>query len=276
MTWEWRAISGPVLTAMVAFAIFFVDRRLVAIPDAASFYVAAVAISAAIGGTVAGLAGATVVIASTAQQLSLSGAPLLIGDNLVRLTAICVAALATAWAVGQLRSKWLNTLDRERSRRSELRRLSGALDEIDIGIVLLDADTRARFINRAFCHMFKLDTKQAASKLPFVALMYHGRDNFAYEMPEDELNLYISQRIAQVRRGDPTPVDIKLSSGEILRFRCTAMPDGGRMLTYVPITDLIRHSDNPTDRDRLLAQRTGHNTADQIAQQIANTLRAAE
>jgi hypothetical protein len=33
----------------------------------------------------------------------------------------------------------------------------------------------------------------------------------------------------------------------VLRFSCTALPDGGRMLSYTPITDLIRHADDPAN-----------------------------
>ena len=58
-------------------------------------------------------------------------------------------------------------------------RLSAALDQVDIGIVLLDSDTRAEFINRAFRDYFSLSDEQADSKPPFIALMYHGRDTGA-------------------------------------------------------------------------------------------------
>ena len=63
---------------------------------------------------------------------------------------------------------------------------------------------------------------------------------------------------------------------QVLRFRCVAMPDGGRMLTYMPITDLIRRTDDPADTETLLAQRAGHGGADWIAHPAAAALRAAE
>ena len=46
-----------------------------------------------------------------------------------------------------------------------------------------------------------------------------------------------------VRIGDATPINIKLTNGEVLRFSCAALPDGGRMLSYTPVTDLVRHTD---------------------------------
>jgi hypothetical protein len=35
----------------------------------------------------------------------------------------------------------------------------------------------------------------------------------------------------------------------VLRFSCTALPDGGRMLSYTPVTDLVRHTDDPAGAD---------------------------
>ncbi len=76
----------------------------------------------------------------------------------------------------------------QRRHHATAERLSAALDRVDIGIVLLDSDTRAEFINRAFRDYFSLPDAKADSKPPFIALMYHGRDTGAYEMPEEELS----------------------------------------------------------------------------------------
>ena len=45
-------------------------------------------------------------------------------------------------------------------------RLAAALDQVDIGIMLLGADTRAEFINRAFRDYFALTDEQADSLPP--------------------------------------------------------------------------------------------------------------
>ena len=136
-------------------------------------------------------------------------------------------------------------------------RLSSALDQVDFGIVLLDSDTRAEFINRAFRDYFALPDEKADSKPPFIALMYHGRDTGAYEMQKDELSAFIAERTEMMRVGDSTPINIKLKDGKVLRFSCTALPDGGRMLSYTPVTDLVRHTDDPADLEYYLSLRGG-------------------
>ena len=121
--------------------------------------------------------------------------------------------------------------------------------------MLLDADTRAEFINRAFRDYFALPDAQADSKPPFIALMYHGRDTGAWQLPEDELNAFIAKRTEMIRTGDSTPINIDLADGQVLRFICTALPDGGRMLSYTPVTDLVRHNDDPDSGDYYRALR---------------------
>ena len=103
---------------------------------------------------------------------------------------------------GLLRQRMVDAFAWERRHYATAERLSAALDQVDIGIVLLDSDTRAEFINRAFRHYFSLPDEKADSKPPFIALMYHGRDTGAFELPEEELSLFIARRIEMMRSGD--------------------------------------------------------------------------
>jgi len=160
-----------------------------------------------------------------------------------------VTAGGTAAITGLLRQRLMDSFAHERAEHATAQRLASALDEVDIGIVLLDAETRAEFINRAFRSYFGLPDAKADSKPAFVALMYHGRDTGAFELPADELNAFIARRMEMMRIGDSTPINIRLKDGTVLRFSCTALPDGGRMLSYTPVTDLVRHTDDPANAD---------------------------
>jgi len=71
-----------------------------------------------------------------------------------------------------------------------------------------------------------------------------------------------------MRSGDSTPININLADGQVLRFSCTALPDGGRMLSYTPVTDLVRHSDDPARADYYRSLRGSRG--------LARHLRAAE
>lgn len=121
--------------------------------------------------------------------------------------------------------------------------IRAALDDATFGIVVLDTELRATYINPAFRKMWRLPDAKADSKPPFVALMYHGRDTGAYDVPTNNIDAYVAERVAHVKSGDPSPRDLRLRDGRVLRFQCVALPNGGRMLSYTYITDIVRHSD---------------------------------
>ena len=270
MQLDGRAISGPVLAAATTLTAIAIDRSLVAIPDPAPILVLIVALAASLSGFRSGLASAGVAIVGSALFLLYHrGNPGYQIPDLIRLAMLAMTAGGTAAITGLLRQQLMDSFAHERAEHSTAQRLAAALDQVDIGIVLLDADTRAAFINRAFRLYFGLSDPKADSKPAFVALMYHGRDTGAFELPADELNAYIARRMEMMRTGDSTPINIRLTNGTVLRFSCTALPDGGRMLSYTPVTDLVRHTDDPADADDLRALRG----SDRV---LTQHLRAAE
>ncbi len=271
MQFDWRAISGPALTAATALIAIFVDHHLVAVPNPAPLFICIVAFAASLSGLASGMASAAIAVGGSA--LFFLGHRATAGydtPDIVRLAMLAVTAVGTAGITGLLRKRLMDAFAWERRHHATAERLSAALDQVDIGIVLLDSDTRAEFINRAFRDYFSLSDAKADSKPPFIALMYHGRDTGAYELQEDELNAFIAERTLMMRSGDSTPIDINLANGKVLRFSCTALPDGGRMLSYTPVTDLVRHTDDPADAGYYQSLRGGGDRG------LARHLRAAE
>jgi PAS domain-containing protein len=258
MQFDWRAISGPTLTTATALVALVVDRTFTAVPNPAPLFVCIVAIAGSLSGLASGMISAAIAVAASALFfLNHRAAPGFDLSDLVRLSMLAVTAAGTAAITGLLRKRLMDTLAWERRHHATAARLSSALDQVDIGIVLLDSDTRAEFINRAFRHYFSLSDEQADSKPPFIALMYHGRDTGTYELPEEELTAFIAQRTEMMRVGDSTPMNINLRDGQVLRFSCTALPDGGRMLSYTPVTDLVRHTDDPANAEYYRSLRRG-------------------
>lgn len=271
---DWRALFGPVMTAATSLAAIVADQHLASVPTPAPLQVCIVAIAAALSGIGSGLVSAVIAVATMALFLMHHRVPNGFDAALVmQLGLLAATAVLTAIATGLLRKKMVDAIARQRQRHATASRLASALDEIDIGVVLLDRDTRAEFINRAFRKYFALPDEKADSKPPFIALMYHGRDAGCYELPADELSHFIAERTEKMRVGDSTPINIKLTSGEVMRFSCTALPDGGRMLAYTPVTDLIRRDDDPAKADYYRSLRR---TSGGLLPSDAGALRAAE
>ncbi len=270
MRFDWRAISGPALTAATALIALLVDHFRI-VPNPAPLFLCIIAFAGSISGLASGMLSAAIAVAASALFfLNHRATPGYDAADIVRLLMLAITAAGTAGITGLLRKRMIDAFAWERRHHATAERLSAALDQVDIGIVLLDPDTRAEFINRAFRDYFSLPDEKADSKPPFIALMYHGRDTGAFEMPEEELSAFIAQRTEMMRSGDSTPININLADGQVLRFSCTALPDGGRMLSYTPVTDLVRHTDDPANADYYRSLRGGRE------RWLARNLRAAE
>ena len=270
MQFDWRAMSGPALTTATALTAFLVDRLVIAVPNPAPLFVCIVALASSVSGLASGLISAAIAVVSSALFfLNHRAMPGYDASDLMRMGLLAATAVGTAIITGLLRQKWIDAFAWEQKHHGTAMRLSAALDQVDIGIVLLDSDTRADFINRAFRDYCSRSDQQADGKPPFIALMYHGRDTGAWQLPENELSRFIAERTEKIRAGDSTPININLADGEVLRFSCTALPDGGRMLSYTPITDLVRHTDSPDHADHYRAMRGGERN-------LTRQLRAAE
>jgi PAS domain-containing protein len=258
MQFDRRSMFGPALAAATALLAIVADRYLKGVPYPAPLFVCIVAVAGSLGGLGSAATSGTIAIGCSALLFFNRHVPPGYEDaDLFQLAMLSIAVGTTAALTGLLRQRWLEAFSHERLHHASTDRLSAALDHMNIGIVLLDADTRAQFINRAFRGYFSLPDEKADSRPPFVALMYHGRATRAYELPEDALNAYVARRMEMVRAGDSTPIDIKLADGNVLRFSCTALPDGGRMLSYTPVTDLIRSGDAFAAADDFHALRSG-------------------
>ena len=159
------------------------------VPNPAPLFVCIVALASSISGIASGMISAAIaVVCSAVFFLNHRATPGYDMSDLARMLMLAATAAGTAIITGLLRKKWVDAFAWEQKHHATATRLASALDQVDIGIVLLDADTRAEFINRAFRDYFALSDEQADSQPPFIALMYHGRDTGAYELPEDELS----------------------------------------------------------------------------------------
>jgi len=122
--------------------------------------------------------------------------------------------------------------------------LSAALEQAQEGIVILDANLKVQFMNTAVRRLWGVSDELADSNPQYEELVRDSNRPARYGVPPDELEAFIAHRISLVRKGDQTPQDIKTSDGRYIRSQCTKLPDGGRLLTYFDITDLITNAES--------------------------------
>jgi diguanylate cyclase (GGDEF)-like protein len=128
--------------------------------------------------------------------------------------------------------------DKTTDLESEVAALRAIVDELDAGIVVLDAERRVRIANRAFRRFWRLPDDVGNSRPTFVKLMYHGRGIKGYAVSADKLGEYVTRQLELIRSGNERPLSIRLANGGVIQFRCKTLPDGGRLLTYGNISEL--------------------------------------
>ena len=121
--------------------------------------------------------------------------------------------------------------------------LHAALNEIDVGIVLLDKDLRTQFVNRAFMRMWHLTDEMTVAQRDFEGLMRLVVSKQSRPMPAVQFNEFIKKRTMLIRAGVEDPRDVRVDDGKVIRVKCKPLPDGGRMLVYADVTDLVQQAD---------------------------------
>ena len=125
----------------------------------------------------------------------------------------------------------------------ELEVLRAALDKVDDVVILLDPKLNATFMNRAVRRLWHVSDAQADRQPPYAELVNDARHTGTYGVAPDKLDAFIEARIARVRAGDPLPCDLRTGDGRHIRSRCAMLPNGGRILTYSDITDLVENAE---------------------------------
>lgn len=127
---------------------------------------------------------------------------------------------------------------------AELAALRATVDELDAGIVVLDKARRVQFVNRAFRRFWRIPDGWADTRPTFVKLMYHGRGIKAYAVSADKLGDYVAKQLELIHSGDERPLSMRLTNGHVVQFRCKALPDGGRLLTYGNVSELADQAES--------------------------------
>ena len=118
--------------------------------------------------------------------------------------------------------------------------LNAVLDTIEYGICFMGRDLRARVANRAFRDLWGFPDDFFDSRPTLAEMIGYNRHTGLYGVPDDQWEDYLSGRIAAVRAGAIPHFEWTRPDGRVLQYQCTELPNGGRMLTYLDITEMKR------------------------------------
>jgi diguanylate cyclase (GGDEF)-like protein len=125
----------------------------------------------------------------------------------------------------------------------ELTGLREIVDVLNVGIVVLDKEGRVKFMNRAFRYFWRVPDEMLTSDLTFAELMRHGRGMRAYAMTPERAEDYLGKQMELIRSGEDRPLQMRLSNGGMIQFRCKTLPRGGHLLSYGNVSELAKEAD---------------------------------
>jgi len=249
----WRWTGGPLVTFVAASVYVFAPAFRDTPPAPGALLLATVLISTLMGGTLSGLVSGVLGIACATYALSEPGTLLVMTQpNLFRLCLVAIFGLGTPLIVARIKARGERRLRREKAARArvetanhELMVLHAAFDQVEHGVLVLDANLRADFMNAAFRRIWALGPDDAQRRPTFAELVERARHNGVHALPpfDAEAEDYVTRRVAVVQEGRDETIDLRLSSGRIMRVQCKLLDGGGRLVTYTDVTDLMRQSE---------------------------------
>ncbi|MBS0643407.1 MAG: GGDEF domain-containing protein [Acetobacteraceae bacterium] len=110
--------------------------------------------------------------------------------------------------------------------------LKAGLDELDLALLMLDADLRPHFANRALLHLFGVEASTVLQQTTFRTLLHHAAVHAWRTVAPANLAAFLDEQEALVRAGTASPRSLDVGLKGHVLLRCTACPHGGRLLTY--------------------------------------------
>ncbi len=143
--------------------------------------------------------------------------------------------------------------DTNRLSQALLGDLNAVIDTIEYAVLFMGPDLRARVINRAFREMWGIPDAFIATRPTMADLINFNRHTGLYDVPEAEFDAFIARRVEAIQAGNIDPIEMRRGDGKVLLYQGVVLPDGGRLLTYLDITEAERRE---AELKEALAQQT--------------------
>lgn len=113
-----------------------------------------------------------------------------------------------------------------------------ALDHMEQGVCVYDADNRIVLVNQRYLSLFDMSADIVRVGTSYREVLAHSasRGNF----PEEELDALYSARIAQISGGKPFRTEQRLASGLVMSLDLKPLPGGGWMTICDDVSRLAR------------------------------------
>jgi len=163
--------------------------------------------------------------------------PLQVNKRKILLNLVAVAEAEDFFIIAILQDITLqkNTEDRLAQTLGEF---NAVIDTIDYGVLLLDSNLRVRIVNQAYMDLWQMPQSFIDTKPTMREIIEYTSNSGIYHVAPENIKEYIDQRIKAIQDGDIQPTEMHRTDGRVLQYRCTVLPDNGRLLSFFDITSL--------------------------------------
>ena len=112
------------------------------------------------------------------------------------------------------------------------------VDQMPIGVVVVDAELRAEVINRAFYDFWQIDARQVGIGCSFRDLMEASRAVDPFASDEAAWQRHVTEREAEIRAGVAGSRQLPRNDGRTLICSTAPLAGGKRLISYVDVTDM--------------------------------------
>ncbi len=113
---------------------------------------------------------------------------------------------------------------------------AAVLNATDDAVLVLNKDLRVEAANAAFRATWSIPPSLLSARPTLDELVRHPSGHQLLDADGQDASL---AALARVRRGDAA-AEIRRDDGRIFRYRCHGIPGGGRVLTYLDVTEMVR------------------------------------
>jgi diguanylate cyclase (GGDEF)-like protein/PAS domain S-box-containing protein len=163
--------------------------------------------------------------------------PLQVNKRKILLTLVAVVETEESFIIGIFQDITLQK-DTEDRLAQTLGEFHAVLDTIDYGVLLLDSNLRVKIANQAYFALWQLPQSFIESRPTMREVIEYTSNSGIDQVAPENIGEYIDQRIQAIQEGDIQPTEMHLTDGRVLQYRCTVLPDNGRLLSFFDITSL--------------------------------------
>jgi PAS domain S-box-containing protein len=167
--------------------------------------------------------------------------------------------------IGDIKRREAELAEANARNRQMLADLRLTLDQMPIGIVLLDAGMTVEIVNRTCAELWGIENPDSYIGRDFRELIEGNRFHTMPDTSDAEWNDYVAWRLDELRAGDVAPRQFRRADGSTVTYAVTNLSSGQRLVTYYDVSDM---SDREAELARALEKA-------QLAEAVINGLPAA-